>query len=524
MTNKNAFWAFMLFFAVSVGIFIGGFFNFNKTSAIGFSNNAQEAKIKRLINYIQYDYVDKIDTDSLLDKTINNLLANLDPHSVYIPKDELAATQETMEGKFMGIGIQFRMIRDTVTVINVIKNGPSEKIGIKSGDRILKSNDSILFGKNYNSDDVMHFFKSKKSTPIHLLVYRKSENKIVNFNFKRNIVNIESVPVYYMINKTLGYIKIDLFARNTAKEFKVALDSLQQNGMQQLIVDLRNNSGGFMDVANDIVDEFLPNKSLIVFTKSKSGNLNYSYATSKGSFETGKLYVLINEESASASEIVAGAIQDNDRGTIVGRRSFGKGLVQQEMELGDGSAVRLTTARYYTPTGRSIQKPYDHNGNEDYYNESIVRAHNGELFTADSIKKIDSLKYTTPKGKIVYGGGGITPDVFVAVDSTFYLPSFHLMNFNDSVFDYVDSNRKKLNTYNFQTFEKEFDINDLLNKTFKSNINEIKKNSEMYDRMKWYLKAMVARELFGEEGFYKIYQQNDAMILKVLELEKNSLK
>lgn len=522
MNNSSAKWAIYLALAVVLGIIIGTFFNFRKESLPIFSGNAQEAKIKRLINYIQYDYVDQVNTDSLLDQTINHLLQNLDPHSVYIPKEELRSVQETMEGKFMGIGIQFRMIRDSVTVINVIKGGPSEKAGLQSGDRILKANDSVLYGKNYDSEQVMRYFKSDKPLPIRLQVFRKSDTKIVHFNFKRGTVNIESIPVYYMINKTIGYVKIDLFARTTYDEFKVALQSLQAAGMKTLVLDLRNNTGGFMEVANQIIDEFLPKGTLMVYTKSKSGMITKSFATAKGDFETGKVFVLINEESASASEIVAGALQDNDRGIIVGRRSFGKGLVQQEMDLGDSSVVRLTTARYYTPAGRSIQKPYDHKGNDNYFNETEIRAQNGELMHQDSIKFNENLKFKTSKGKIVYGGGGITPDVFVAIDTTFFLPGFHMLTFSDAVFDYVDANRKKWSVIDFKTFDKQFDVNDLLNQMFKSSITEIKQNTEAYDRMKWYIKAMVARELFGEEGFYKVYQTNDTMIQKVLDLEKNT--
>jgi carboxyl-terminal processing protease len=290
--------------------------------------------------------------------------------------------------------------------------------------------------------------------------------------------------------------------------------------MQTLILDLRNNTGGFMDIANDIMDDFLTNGKLMVFTKSKSGKIDKSFATSKGDFENGKVYILINEESASASEIVAGSIQDNDRGTIVGRRSFGKGLVQQEMDLGDGSVVRLTIARYYTPTGRSIQKPYNH-GNDDYFYDSEVRATNGELLYKDSIPVVDSLKYKTPKGKIVYGGGGIIPDVFVPIDTTFFYHGFLITDINDLVFEHVDSNRKTYSGMPFEQFNKTFDAQILINQYNQNKETKFHSKEASFDRMKWYLKALVAREIYGDLGFYKVYQENDQMILKILELEKN---
>lgn len=524
MSNKHAYTALYIGIATALGILIGSFFNFQKKPSNPFADTSQETKIKRLINYIQYDYVDAVDTDSLLDVTIDDLLKRLDPHSVYIPKSELANVQETMNGNFTGIGIQFRMIRDTVTVINVVKGGPSEKAGIKAGDRILIADKDTLYGKKLTSDKVMEHLKSTKPDAINLRVYRKSENTVLNFNFKRGIVNLESVPVYYMIDDKTGYIKIELFARTTYNEFHKALLSLKSKGMQILILDLRNNTGGFLDIANEIIDEFLPDGKLMVFTKSKSGEIDKSFSTKKGDFETGNLYVLINEESASASEIVAGAIQDNDRGIIVGRRSFGKGLVQQEMSLGDGSAVRLTTARYYTPTGRSIQKPYDHSGSDDYFQESESRVINGELFYKDSIHVVDSLKYTTPKGKTVYGGGGIVPDVFVPIDTAYFAHGFLLNDISDLVFDYVDNHRSEFAKMSFDDFTKNFDPQVLLDLYFKDKKLDSQKKKTSFDNLKWYLKALVAREIYGEEGFYKIYQQNDNMIEEVLKLEKKELK
>lgn len=501
--------------AIALGIIIGSLLDFDNTPGIAFSQNKQKAKIKRLIDYIQYDYVDEVDTDSLLDKTINQLLLNLDPHSVYIPENEVDAIHETINGNFMGIGVEFRMVRDTVTVIRVIPGGPSEKAGILAGDRILIANNDTLYGKKYYNEDITRFLKSETPTPIRLSIFRKKTNENLKINFNRGNVNISSTEVYYMINPILGYIKIDIFGRNTYKDFYKALIALKSQGMKSLVVDLRNNTGGLLDVANDVIDELLPDATLMVYTKSKSGRITKSFATNKGDFETGNVYVLINEESASASEILAGAVQDNDRGTIVGRRSFGKGLVQQEMDLGDGSMVRLTTARYYTPTGRSIQKPYDHNGNFDYFHDAITRTNSGELFYADSIPVVDSLKYTTPKGKVVYGGGGIIPDVFVALDTTMYFSVYEMTHINEFVFDYVDERRGKLEQKAFDDFKDEFDINEFYG-LYKQKHQPLEENS---DKLKWYLKAVLAREIYGETAFYTLYQKRDKMITKVIELE-----
>lgn len=505
--------------AVAIGILIGSMLDYPSNPSPLFSKNKQEIKIKRLINYIQYDYVDEVDTDSLLDGAINQMLLKLDPHSVYIPKSELQGIQESMNGNFKGIGIQFRMIRDSVTVLNIIKGGPSEKAGLLAGDRILLADQDTIYGKQYTSNQIMARLKGKDTNKVALTVYRKQNDSLLNFNFNRGSVNLTSVPIYYMLNKTIGFIRIDRFARNTYDEFHTALLALKTDGMQTLILDLRGNPGGFMDIANDIADEFLPNDILIVFTKNKAGKITNSTATKKGDFETGKVYVLIDENSASASEIVAGALQDNDQGIIVGRRSFGKGLVQQEMELGDGSAVRLTTARYYTPTGRSIQKPYDHNKNEAYFKDQINRIHNGELLNKDSIPINDTLKFTTPKGKIVYGGGGIVPDIFVPIDTTAYFPAYQIGNLTNFVFDYIDNNRKEYAKMSWEEFEQSFDETKLYNAYFlETNTSLLQKHTKKVT-LKTYLKALAARELFGETGFYRIYERQDKMLQKVLELE-----
>ena len=360
-------------------------------------------KLNQLFDFIDKDYVDKINTDSIVDLTVSGILENLDPHSVYIPKEQLASVNESMEGNFVGIGVNFYMYKDTLTVIKPIPNGPSEKAGIQSGDRILYANNKQLFNKKYQSENLFPILKGK------------IENKKFKVTVVRNLIPVKSIDVATKINDKTGYIKVNRFAETTYSEFHNALVSLKKQGIKEVIIDLRENGGGYLEMAVAMADEFLKDKQVIVKTKNKKGNVDVSYATSKGIFETGRVYVLIDENSASASEIFAGAIQDNDRGTIIGRRSFGKGLVQSEMKMNDGSAVRLTIARYYTPSGRSIQKPYEDKG-ETYFNEFEKRFLSGELYEADSIKVADSLKFKTKKGRIVYGGGGIIPDVFVPIE------------------------------------------------------------------------------------------------------------
>ncbi len=510
--------------AVVLGIIIGSTLNYKKSTVKLFGGNAKEKKIKRLINYIQYDYVDEVDTDSLLDGAIRDILGKLDPHSVYIPPKEHDRITETMNGKFVGIGIQFRMYKDSLTVIKVLENGPSEKAGIQDGDRILIANNDTLYGKNLNSDYIVSKLKGEPNTPVDITVYRKSEDKEIPFTINRGEVLIESLDAFYMINDSLGYIKINKFAATTYDEFKTALDALLDDGMQKLVLDLRQNPGGFLQVATQIIDEFLEDDKLIVFTKDKRNQIDKSFATAKGDFENGSIYVLIDGGSASASEILAGALQDNDKGIIIGRRSFGKGLVQQEMDLGDGSAVRLTVSRYYTPTGRSIQKPYDHNGNKDYFNDSEKRYFDGELVNADSIKVNDSLKYITPKGKVVYGGGGIIPDVFVSLDTTLFLNRFHYRKINDFIFDYFDSHRIDFKDISFDEFDQNFDSdNKIYNAYLESISNDFHqvKAIDQEENLKIYLKALFAQQLFDTSNYFKVINQDDKMLEKVMEIEKN---
>ena len=512
----------LLSIAIAFGIFLGSSLDYKKKTVLFFGGTPQEKKIKRLIDYIQYEYVDEVNTDSLLDGTIKNMLGKLDPHSVYIPARQRERIAESMNGKFVGIGIQFRMFKDSLTVLKVLDNGPSKKAGIKAGDRILIANNDTLYGKNIKNNYILKTLKGEPNTKVEILVYRKSVNKIIPFTITRGDVPISSVDSYYMLSNELGYIKINKFAATTYDEFKEALDILLKEGMQKLVLDLRNNPGGYMQVATQIIDEFLEDGKLIVFTKNKGAKIDETFATSKGDFENGHVFVLINGASASASEIIAGALQDNDKGTIVGRRSFGKGLVQQEMDLGDGSAVRLTVSRYYTPTGRSIQKPYDHNGNSTYFHDFEERFNDGELMNADSIKVNDTLKFITPKGKVVYGGGGIIPDVFVSIDTTNYFSNIHYRKLNDFVFDYVDSHRGKFKNLELKKFLQNFDKDDKIYKEYLSNISiEIQKMNELeYQNVKVYFKALFAQEFFDINAFYRVINEQDKMIKKVKELAK----
>lgn len=543
-----------IYFAVAVvlGILIGVFFGGNSNGLVSFSKNqSQEQKIKRLINFIEQDYVDDVNTEDLLDGAIRQMLGKLDPHSVYIPKENQQANIENMQGNFVGIGVQFRMIKDSIAVIQTIKGGPSVSAGIKAGDRILMANEDTLYGKNFRSGIVPKYLKGKPDTEVALQIYRKSKDSLFSVNITRGKVNIKSVDLAYMLNDSVGYIKLDRFARNTYREFKSSLNNLINDGMTDLVIDLRGNGGGFIDIATRIIDEFLEDDKLMVFTKNNKDQVENYKATEIGSFEKGGIYVLIDENSASASEIVAGALQDNDKGTIIGRRSFGKGLVQIEMGLGDGSAVRLTTARYYTPTGRSIQKPYTKNGDTNYARDYQNRIANGELLSKDSIKVVDSLKFKTPKGKIVYGGGGIIPDVFVAIDTASYMSNFYFNTINDFSFDYVDNNRAQLSEWTIDNFVDEFDKDDKIFKQYINTINsdrkpffkeienlrivledgsqlnvdsslpKLKKEEILKKKksLKKYLNASIANVLFGDIGFYRIMHQDDKMLQKVLELE-----
>lgn len=420
--------------------------NHQLLSLKGKSPLSGEAKLSQFFHYLDRYYVDQIDTDSLASQVIERLVSDLDPHSFYISPDQYSRLAEDLQGSFMGIGVSFFMINDTVHVVRVLEGGPSKKAGILPGDRILQVDQDTLYGKQLSNSQIIGRLKGAQSTPITLELYRPGEKKKQSITLTLGQVPLASVWAYSLAAKT-GYIKINRFGEHTSKEFTKALDKLKDQGMHRLILDLRDNPGGYLDAAIEIADAFLPQGVPIVSVESNQGKRTTTYATQNTSFETGEVYVLINRESASASEVVAGALQDNDRAWLMGQRSFGKGLVQQQMPLGTNEAVRLTTARYYTPTGRSIQRPFLEDRSA-YFEEINQRFVTGELAQAQQVPKQDSLAYTTPKGRTVYGGGGIIPDLYIPLKNSLeeewqhYILQSNLIN--HFVYLTLDKNRSKL--------------------------------------------------------------------------------
>lgn len=525
MKIKKIYLPIIVSLALAIGLLMGSFLNFPAEQR-GMISGSNKSKLNKLIDFIDREYVDEVNTDSIVDITVNSILEKLDPHSVYIAKNEMEEVAQSMKGDFVGIGVNFYMYKDSVAVIKPIPGGPSEKAGIKSGDRILYANNSKLFGRKLPNDTLFSKLKGEEGSNVTLTIFRKSENKKFKVDVKRDVVPIKSVDAAVMADKKTGYIKINRFAETTYDEFHKALEGLKKQGASELIIDLRDNGGGYLEKAVQIADDLLKDGQLIVKTKNKKNRVDKTYATKEGSFENGKLYVLINENSASASEILAGAIQDNDRGVIVGRRSFGKGLVQREMPLGDGSAVRLTVARYYTPSGRSIQRSYSHGGAE-YFNEFEKRFESGELYAADSIKVADTLKFKTAKGRIVYGGGGIIPDVFVPLEGkhgdeavTMIMQSGIVSYF---VFEQLDKERAAFKGLSAQQITDKVAEND---KYFKAFGAYLAKNGLVFHldqhkaKVKHYLAAEFARQLLSEKAYYEMIIKEDNMVKAVLEHKK----
>jgi len=524
MTTKNKYIPLIVGVAIATGVVIGGKLNFTDTSDNLFTTNSKKDKLNRLIDYIDYEYVDEVNTDSIVDVTVNGILDNLDPHSTYIPKEDLERITESMKGDFVGIGINYYPYKDTITVIKPTEDGPSESAGILSGDRILLADGDTIYGRNISNDYISKKLKGKKNSKVKLTVYRKSEDEILEFEVRRKTIPIKSVDAAYMLTDNLGYIKMNRFAETSYREFKVALEDLQDQGATKLALDLRDNPGGFLGIAEQIADEFLEDDKLILFTRDKKGKEEHVYATRRGDFEEGEIYILINENSASASEVIAGALQDNDKGIIVGRRSYGKGLVQREMALGDGSAVRLTVSRYYTPTGRSIQRPYTNGDNNSYYNDYYKRLRTGELVDEDNIEVDDSLKFTTPKGKVVYGGGGIIPDVFVPVDRSFDNETINYLrrrgHFGYFVFEELDKDRSIYQDVTKYDFINNFEVSDDIVVRFQDYVNRKEGTNITFvaynDEIRRLIKATLARQLFDDNSFEEVLNKEDIMVQEVI--------
>ena len=507
-----------------LGILIGLYINKGVAKKIQVEGGT---KFDEVMWYVDNDYVEKPDAQKLQDEAIAALMEELDPHSDYISLDDFNEVNDPLLGSFDGIGVQFRLEKDTVAIVNVIKGGPSEKVGLLAGDRIVYVDDTLMANKKLKNEDVMRKLKGPKGTKVRVRILRRGVEGLLDYTITRDAIPTYSVDIAYMLDEKTGYLKLSKFSATTVSEFKNAVINLEAQGMKQLIFDLRGNTGGYLAAAVDIADEFLPKGSLIVYTEGRNRPRNYMKARRRGMLEEMPVVVLIDGESASASEIVAGALQDNDRGTIIGRRSFGKGLVQEQIMLSDQSAIRLTVARYYTPTGRCIQKPYSGN-KEEYLLESYDRYQNGELFHPDSIHFADSLKFTTPKGKTVYGGGGIMPDIYVPLvdDSTEYYFN-RIVNTGllyQYAFDYTDKHRPQLQRYkSVEAFDHSFAVSDamfgeLVKRAGEKGIKGTEEQQQVARReANTLLKAYIARDLFDDEGFYPIYAPMDEILQRAIQ-------
>ncbi|MBE0640366.1 MAG: S41 family peptidase [Bacteroidales bacterium] len=496
------------------------------------NNDARETiqKFSTTLQIIEFAYVDSIDAPDLVEKAIIAMLKELDPHSAYISSDDVRRVNEPLEAEFEGIGVTFQMFNDTILVVAPVPGGPSDKLGILAGDKILKINGEDAFGSKVNNEYVMDRLRGKKGTTVDVSILRSDRKDLLEFSIVRDKIPLNSIDATYMVAPEIGYIKLTRFAKSSITEFHESVAQLREQGMKDLILDLRGNSGGFLNVAVDLSDQFLPDQKLIVYTEGLRSPKQEFLSTSNGDLMNGKLIVLINEGSASASEIVSGAVQDWDRGLVVGRRSFGKGLVQRPFNLPDGSMIRLTTARYFTPTGRSIQKPYEE-GVEEYYNDLKNRLDNGELVDAKTIEFPDSLKYFTPNGRVVHGGGGIMPDVFVPLDSTrfsdYYSDLVRKGIFNTYTLNYLDKNRKKLlNDYpDFNSFKDNFEVTDQIFDDFLALALEkevVRKADDKYyypvADLKVQIKAMIARNLWDVNAYFQMINVLDTELKVAVDL------
>lgn len=526
--NRTRLIPFLLAIALIAGIAIGTFyanhFSGNKLGIINTSSN----KLNALLRIIDDQYVDTVNISDLVEEAMPQILSELDPHSSYIPAKDLEAVTADLKGSFSGIGIQFTIQDDTIHVNNVIQGGPSEKVGLMAGDRIVEVDDSAFVGKIVTNEEAKKRLKGEKGSKVKLGVYRPGEKELLHFTVVRGNIPVKSIDAAYMINEKVGYVKVNKFGETTYPELLIALAKLNQKNCEGLIIDLRGNTGGYMAAAIQMVNEFLPNNRLIVYTQGrKSPREDYS-SNGTGSNQKMPLVVLVDEGSASASEIFAGAIQDNDRGTIIGRRSFGKGLVQQPIEFSDGSAIRLTIARYYTPSGRCIQKPYEKGKESEYELDLLTRYEHGEFFSADSIKQNETEVYHTRLGRPVYGGGGIMPDIFVPQDTT-GMTSYFRMAANRGLiirytFEYTDQNRSTLQQYDTpEKMEEYLKKQNLLNKFaawaekkgLKRRNNLMAKSRRLFEMN---LYGNIIYNMLGMEAYVEYLNETDKTVLKAVEI------
>ena len=526
--NNTRFIPFLLAICLIAGIAIGTFyanhFSGNKLGIINTSSN----KLNALLRIINDQYVDTVNMGELVEEAMPQILSELDPHSSYIPAKDLEAVNADLKGSFSGIGIQFTIQNDTIHVSSVIQGGPSEKVGLMAGDRIVEVDDSAFVGKIVTNSEAMKRLKGEKGSKVKLGVYRPGEKDLLHFTVIRGNIPVKSIDAAYMINEKVGYIKVNKFGETTYPELLIALAKLNQKNCEGLIVDLRGNTGGYMAAAIQMVNEFLPNNRLIVYTQGRKSPREDYNSNGTGSNQKMPLVVLVDEGSASASEIFAGAIQDNDRGTIVGRRSFGKGLVQQPIEFSDGSAIRLTIARYYTPSGRCIQKPYEKGKESEYELDLLTRYEHGEFFSADSIKQDETEVYHTRLGRPVYGGGGIMPDIFVPQDTT-GMTSYFRMAANRGLiirytFDYTDQNRSTLQKYDTpEKMEAYLKGQNLLNKFaawaekkgLKRRNNLMMKSRRLFEMS---LYGNIIYNMLGMEAYVEYLNESDKTVLKAVEI------
>lgn len=539
MNKKNLILVLIVFLSVVLGLLLGnllarraeirgpqGDFSFLSRE---FSNN----KLDEVLSLIDQQYVDSIDVNELTEEMMVDLIAKLDPHSVYIPAADLENVNSELEGSFSGIGVQFNIQNDTITIVSVISGGPSEKVGLLAGDRIVEVNDTAFTGKKVTNEKVMKKLRGKANTKVKLGIRRHGTAEKLTYTVTRGEIPVNSVDVSYIIAPQTGFIKVSKFAATTYSEFLNAIADLRAKGARKYIIDLRENSGGFMDQAINMVNEFLPANQMIVYSEGKAYPRYEARATGKGSLISAPVVVLIDEFSASASEIFAGAIQDNDRGTVIGRRSFGKGLVQQQMDLTDGSAVRLTVARYYTPSGRSIQKPYENGKADDYELDILNRYMHGEIDNKDSVQLKDTLKYKTLKGRTVYGGGGIMPDIFVSRDTSEYSTYLNkVVNYGylyQFAFQYSDQHRNTLKAFrDWQKMETHLNTQNLLaefvkfagTKGVKPTGRDLAISGKFIQRQ---LNAYITRNTLGDNGFYPLFYKEDKTILKAIDALANKV-